>query len=126
MATTAKLFPYTRYPLHIVAISVIISFSSLYLHLKIRFPFPFYFQISYLWYTAIGCILTMLIGVGVSFFTGFQNPADLDQDLLSPPIASLFHVQTKPRANNVHGITNFGLELDDEKSQVESTKSPKT
>ena len=68
----------------------------------------------------------MLIGVGVSFFTGFQNPADLDQDLLSPPIASMFHVQTKPRANNVHGITNFGLELDDEKSQAESAKSPKT
>lgn len=68
----------------------------------------------------------MLIGVGVSFFTGFQNPADLDQDLLSPPIASLFHIQTKPRANNVHGITNFGLELDDEKSQAESTKSSKT
>ncbi|KAK9305561.1 hypothetical protein QLX08_003357 [Tetragonisca angustula] len=84
------------------------------------------YKISYLWYTAIGCILTMLIGVGVSFFTGFQNPADLDQDLLSPPIASMFHVQTKPRANNVHGITNFGLELDDEKSQAESAKSPKT
>lgn len=68
----------------------------------------------------------MLIGVIISFFTGVQNPADLDQDLLSPPIASLFHVQTKPCANKVHGITNFGLELDDEKSQMENTKSPKT
>ncbi|PBC33280.1 Sodium-coupled monocarboxylate transporter [Apis cerana cerana] len=86
----------------------------------------FIYKISYLWYSAIGCILTMLIGVIISFFTGVQNPADLDQDLLSPPIASLFHMQTKPCANKVHGITNFGLELDDEKSQVENAKSPKT
>ena len=83
------------------------------------------YKISYLWYSGIGCILTMLVGVIVSCFTGFQNSADLDQNLLSPPIASLFCIKRKPRANNVHGITNFGLELDDEKSQVENTKSPK-
>ncbi|CAL7942187.1 unnamed protein product [Xylocopa violacea] len=80
------------------------------------------YKISYLWYSAIGCILTMLLGIVVSFFTGFQNPGDLDQDLLSPPIASLFCATTKSHANNVQGITNFGLELDDEKLQVESTK----
>ncbi|CAK9818585.1 Sodium-coupled monocarboxylate transporter 1 [Anthophora quadrimaculata] len=84
------------------------------------------YKISYLWYSAIGCILTMVIGVAVSYVTGFQNPADLDQNLLSPPIASLFQIQTKPHANNVQGITNFGLELDDEKSQVENSKSPKS
>lgn len=67
----------------------------------------------------------MLVGVIVSCFTGFQNSADLDQNLLSPPITSLLCMKTKPCANNVHGITNFGLELDDEKSQVENTKSPK-
>ncbi|XP_012240723.1 sodium-coupled monocarboxylate transporter 1 [Bombus impatiens] len=83
------------------------------------------YKISYLWYSGIGCILTMLVGVIVSCFTGFQNSADLDQNLLSPPIASLLCMKTKPCANNVHGITNFGLELDDEKSQVENTKSPK-
>ncbi|CAK9818228.1 Sodium-coupled monocarboxylate transporter 1 [Anthophora plagiata] len=84
------------------------------------------YKISYLWYSAIGCILTMLIGVAVSYVTGFQNPADLDQNLLSPPVASLFQIQTKPHANNVQGITNFALELDDEKSQVENSKSPKS
>ncbi|XP_068986250.1 sodium-coupled monocarboxylate transporter 1-like [Bombus flavifrons] len=83
------------------------------------------YKISYLWYSGIGCILTMLVGVIVSCFTGFQNSADLDQNLLSPPIASLLCIKRKPCANNVHGITNFGLELDDEKSQMENTKSPK-
>ncbi|KAG7212483.1 hypothetical protein KM043_012796 [Ampulex compressa] len=85
------------------------------------------YKTSYLWYSAIGCILTMLVGLFVSFLTGAQDPNELDQDLLSPPIASLFRMQTKPRAtnSNVQGITNFGLELDVEKSQVENCKSPK-
>ncbi|XP_076236269.1 sodium-coupled monocarboxylate transporter 1 isoform X2 [Calliopsis andreniformis] len=83
------------------------------------------YKISYLWYSAIGCILTLIIGVAVSFVTGFQNPADLDHDLLSPPIASLFRMQTKPRISNVQGITNFGLELDDEKLHAENSKSLK-
>ncbi|XP_076180480.1 sodium-coupled monocarboxylate transporter 1 isoform X2 [Ptiloglossa arizonensis] len=82
------------------------------------------YKISYLWYSAIGCILTMVTGVVVSFATGFQKPADLDPDLLSPPIASLFRIITKPHSNNVQGITNLGLELDDEKLHVENVKSP--
>lgn len=84
-------------------------------------------QISYLWYSAIGCILTMLVGLAVSFATGAQNPTDVDQDLLSPPIAAMFRMQTKPRVTaNVQGIANFGLELEDEKQrQVDACKSPK-
>ncbi|XP_076652072.1 sodium-coupled monocarboxylate transporter 1 [Halictus rubicundus] len=83
------------------------------------------YKISYLWYSAIGCLLTMLVGIAVSYVTGFQNPADIDQDLLSPVIASVFRMETKPSANNVQGVMNFGLELDDEKSQVGNHKSPK-
>ncbi|KMQ94279.1 sodium-coupled monocarboxylate transporter 1 [Lasius niger] len=85
------------------------------------------YKISYLWYSAIGCILTMLVGLAVSFATGAQNPTDVDQDLLSPPIAAMFRMQTKPRVTtNVQGIANFGLELEDEKQrQVDACKSPK-
>ncbi|KAL6261225.1 hypothetical protein P5V15_008750 [Pogonomyrmex californicus] len=85
------------------------------------------YKTSYLWYSAIGCILTMLLGLVVSFATGAQNPADVDQDLLSPPIATMFRMQTKPCvATNVQGIANFGLELEDEKPrQVDTCKSPK-
>ncbi|KAL2716877.1 sodium-coupled monocarboxylate transporter 1-like [Vespula squamosa] len=82
------------------------------------------YRTSYLWYSAIGCILTMLVGFVVSLFTGLQNPAELDQDLLSPPIATIFHLRTKTRAKrNVQGVANFGLELDDEKA--DTRKSPK-
>jgi len=61
-------------------------------------------------------MLTMLVGLAVSFATGAQNPADIDQDFLSPPIAAVFRIQTKPYAStNVRGIANFGLEMEDEK-----------
>lgn len=85
------------------------------------------YKTSYLWYSAIGCTLTMLVGLAVSFATGAQNPADVDQDFLSPPIAAMFRIQTKPRASaNVQGIANFGLELEDEKPrQADVCKSPK-
>lgn len=85
------------------------------------------YKTSYLWYSAIGCMLTMLVGLAVSFATGAQNPADVDQDFLSPPIAAMFRIQTKPRAStNVQGIANFGLELEDEKPrQADVCKSSK-
>ncbi|XP_054016500.1 sodium-coupled monocarboxylate transporter 2 [Hylaeus anthracinus] len=81
------------------------------------------YKISYLWYSAIGCILTVLVGVLISFVTSYQNPSDLDPDLLSPPIAALVRLKAKPLAN-VQGIANYGLELDDEKLQMENNKSP--
>lgn len=85
------------------------------------------YKTSYLWYSAIGCMLTMLVGLIVSFATGAQNPTDIDQDYLSPPIAAMFRMQTKPRiTTNVQGIANFGLELEDEKyQQTDTCKSPK-
>ncbi|EZA62319.1 Sodium-coupled monocarboxylate transporter [Ooceraea biroi] len=87
---------------------------------------PSIYKTSYLWYSAIGCTLTMLVGIVVSFATGAQNPADVDQDYLSPPIAAMFRIQTKPcSVTNVQGITNYGLELEDEKSQIDTCKSPK-
>lgn len=88
---------------------------------------PSIYKTSYLWYSAIGCTLTMLVGLAVSFATGAQNPADVDQDYLSPPIAAMFRMQTKPRvATNVQGITNYALELEDEKpQQIDIRKSSK-
>ncbi|XP_029178699.1 uncharacterized protein LOC114946402 [Nylanderia fulva] len=85
------------------------------------------YKTSYLWYSAIGCTLTMLVGLIVSFATGAQNPTDVDQDYLSPPIAAMFRIQTKPRiTTNVQGIANLSLELEDEKhQQADVCKSPK-
>ncbi|KAI4497491.1 hypothetical protein M0802_007502 [Mischocyttarus mexicanus] len=83
------------------------------------------YRTSYLWYSAIGCILTLVVGFMISLLTGLQNPAELDQDLLSPPVAAIIRLRSKKRTNrmNVQGVANFGLELDDEK--VDTRKNPK-
>ncbi|EFN89061.1 Sodium-coupled monocarboxylate transporter 1 [Harpegnathos saltator] len=84
------------------------------------------YKISYLWYSTIGCMLTMLVGLIVSLITGAQDPADVDQDLLSPPIAAMFRMQTKPRAaaNRMQGIVNLGLEQDEKPPQADTCKRP--
>jgi len=65
----------------------------------------------------------MLVGLAVSFATGAQNPADIDQDYLSPLVAAIFRMQTKPcSATNVQGIANYGLELEDEKPQDKKSR----
>ncbi|XP_043266592.1 sodium-coupled monocarboxylate transporter 1-like [Venturia canescens] len=82
------------------------------------------YRISYLWYSVIGCLVTVVAGFLVSLCTGLQNPADLDQDLLSPPIRALLGTPTKSRSRQIQGITNLALELEDEKIQRE-TKNDK-
>lgn len=46
------------------------------------------FRLSYIWYSAIGFIATIILGLLGSYATGFQNPEELDIILLSPPVLS--------------------------------------
>ncbi|XP_058806032.1 sodium-coupled monocarboxylate transporter 1 [Phymastichus coffea] len=81
----------------------------------------FIYRISYLWYSAIGCLTTMIVGVIVSYFTGFQDPHDIDYDLFSPPVQRLVGtIKTKPHPGRALGITNLVLEMDDEKLRIEN------
>lgn len=43
------------------------------------------FKLSYLWYTPIGCIITVVVGLLTSYVTESFN---VDPDLLSPPIVN--------------------------------------
>jgi hypothetical protein len=47
--------------------------------------FPLY-QMSYMWYTLLGSIVSMTVALIVSFFTNPIDPASLDPVLLSPVI----------------------------------------
>ncbi|KAK7866109.1 hypothetical protein R5R35_011627 [Gryllus longicercus] len=49
------------------------------------------YRLSYLWYGAVGCCLTVLVGLLVSAITGTQRPGDLDPTLISPPVWTLLH-----------------------------------
>ncbi|XP_068084313.1 sodium-coupled monocarboxylate transporter 1-like [Anabrus simplex] len=44
------------------------------------------FRISYLWYTVLGAVVTMVVSLVVSFATGPNDPRDVEHRLLSPVI----------------------------------------
>ena len=45
--------------------------------------FPLY-KLSYLWYSSIGCISCIIIGLIVSAITGFQDPEKLNPMTINP------------------------------------------
>ena len=44
------------------------------------------YRLSYLWYTLLGAIVSMIVALIASFFTNPTDPASLDPELLSPVI----------------------------------------
>ncbi|PSN37941.1 Sodium-coupled monocarboxylate transporter 1 [Blattella germanica] len=44
------------------------------------------YQLSYLWYTMIGCLMTIIVGLMSSIVTGSLETCSLESDLTSPPI----------------------------------------
>ena len=40
------------------------------------------YRLSYLWYSAVGCITVIVVGLIVSVLTGPQNPRKLNPDLI--------------------------------------------
>ncbi|XP_071451106.1 sodium-coupled monocarboxylate transporter 1-like [Hetaerina americana] len=50
----------------------------------------FLFRVSYTLYTLIGLIITIVVGLAVSFLTGPTDPADVHIDLITPVMRPLF------------------------------------
>ena len=42
------------------------------------------YRISYIWYSAIGCVIVLITGMIGSFLTGRQDPRCLNRNLISP------------------------------------------
>lgn len=83
-----------------------------------------------MWYSAIGYLVTVILGVVVSLLTGPEDPHNLNEDLLSPPVLDLLHklpsyvkeavnIPLKPRhgCENVvpKGVVNVTLDVSSEK-----------
>lgn len=47
------------------------------------------YQISYLWYSVIGLVVTVVLGLGGSLVYKPQDPCRLHPDLISPPVLAL-------------------------------------
>ncbi len=45
-----------------------------------------FYSISYMWYSMIGAILVIVIGLIISFLTTPQDPEELDPEMISPPV----------------------------------------
>ncbi|XP_067122328.1 sodium-coupled monocarboxylate transporter 1-like [Centruroides vittatus] len=48
------------------------------------------YRLSYMWYSAIGCIVCVVIGLIVSFISGPTKPSDVDNELISPVYKALY------------------------------------
>jgi len=48
------------------------------------------YRLSYLWYSAVGCLTVVIVGMIVSAITGFQNPRKLNPDLICNTGENLF------------------------------------
>lgn len=44
------------------------------------------YKLSYLWYSLLGFLLTIVLGLVVSILTGSLDTCCLDEDLMSPPV----------------------------------------
>lgn len=94
------------------------------------------YRLSYLWYTMLGTLVTVVVGMVVSALTTFQDPCALHPDLLAPPVRNFLGMlpnsvkevlnlpieDKSPKERKVskivvsEGVVNVALTLDDEKS----------
>lgn len=94
-----------------------------------------------MWYSAIGCLVTVIAGLIISAFTGLENPADVNEKLLSPPVKELLSSLSTsmkeklrvPLKNNVKrnitpptGVINMTLDMTSEKCPFDKVESQGT
>ncbi|CAK1552056.1 unnamed protein product [Leptosia nina] len=68
------------------------------------------FKVSYLWYSSLGCVATLLAGMVVSVITGVTDPAQVPIDLISPPVISLLNSLPTKIKKALRIPTRMGLE----------------
>ncbi|KFM71628.1 Sodium-coupled monocarboxylate transporter 2, partial [Stegodyphus mimosarum] len=59
----------------------------------------FIYRLSYMWYSAIGCALVIIVGLIISFLTGPYGKDDVKQDLISPVTRKAVALFTKVQHN---------------------------
>ncbi|XP_017784801.1 PREDICTED: sodium-coupled monocarboxylate transporter 2-like [Nicrophorus vespilloides] len=89
----------------------------------------FLYRISFLWYSAIGFMVTLIVGVITSVLTGCTDPQEVDADLISPPIQDFLASLPKCIRNKLNlppkqskqskdiglkGVLNASLDISDE------------
>ncbi len=55
-----------------------------------------------MWYSAIGLVLTILVGIFCSWLTGFTDPNQVHTDLISPPLRRFYYTLSQDPAEKIH------------------------
>ena len=73
-------------------------------------------HISYIWYTLVGCAICIIVSLITSYFTGPNNPADMNPNLLAPFVRKLIKAKesTKTAARSKHSALANCARDDDE------------
>ncbi|XP_065216493.1 sodium-coupled monocarboxylate transporter 1-like [Planococcus citri] len=67
-------------------------------------PFPL-FEISYLWYTFTGTAVAIIVGLAISYISGFNDPKLVDKDLITPVVQKFFYEEKKEDNNEMKSKT---------------------
>lgn len=71
-----------------------------------EYIFPLY-KISYMWYTLVGAVFTMLVSLLCSmFFFGFNDPSKISKELITPALRNKF-IKEKERPAKTIKDTEF-------------------
>ncbi|XP_014485470.1 PREDICTED: sodium-coupled monocarboxylate transporter 1-like [Dinoponera quadriceps] len=81
-------------------------------------PF-FLYRMSYLWYTWVGFLTTILVGLVVSWFTGPHKYSYADKRLFTPVIHGLLRSRVSPKANEAE-LTKITNDTSDTTAQISS------
>lgn len=68
------------------------------------------YKISYMWYTALGAVFTMIVSLICSFFYGFNDPKTISPKLITPPLRKFIYKEghvTSGKSSSVVKDTEF-------------------
>ncbi|XP_047988091.1 sodium-coupled monocarboxylate transporter 1-like isoform X2 [Leguminivora glycinivorella] len=78
------------------------------------------FRVSYLWYSGLGSMATLLMGLLVSAITGATDPTQVPIDLISPPVITLLNKLPK----KAKSILRLPARLGSERRRSSSVRPP--
>ncbi|XP_063620773.1 sodium-coupled monocarboxylate transporter 1-like [Cydia splendana] len=78
------------------------------------------FRVSYLWYSGLGSMATVLMGLLVSAITGATDPTQVPIDLISPPVITLLNKLPK----KAKSILRLPARLGSERRRSSSVRPP--
>lgn len=80
------------------------------------------YRVSYMWYTCLGCLITIVVALSASVVFGWQSTDTVDHSLISPVIRGCY--KNKEQQSEARGGSMTGVEVTDIK--LESYRGPKT